>query len=186
MKQILTSNLLNEHLIEVRPISTFIDRKMLDEKPHRHPFQEIIFILSGSGKHTIDDEEFKLSSNTLYVIGEGQVHEFLEGQNLKGYLLRYKDSFLPSELSKFSSRYSMLQLISESNSLPLNKEEAKALARNFEDLILEKSKNISLLKNSVFQFLLLTLLSRINRKIYQSTAQSMICLLYTSPSPRDS
>jgi len=171
--KIKSADLLNSSLIEIRPISPVIDRKKLDEHPHRHPFQEIIFILSGKGKHTIDGDILELTPNTIYAIGEGQVHEFLEGKKLNGYLLRYKESFLPSELTKFTSQYALLQMVSESNSLRLNESEAKAFKLNFEQLIEEFNKDNNIESNQVFHFLLLTLLSRLNYKIRSTQEQSI-------------
>jgi len=172
--KIFLSDLLKEELIEIRHISPYIDRKKLDEHPHRHPFQEIIYIKSGRGKHTIDGEIFQLEANTIYIIGEGQVHEFLEGKNLKGYLLRYKESFLPSELTKFSTNYALLQMVSDSNSLQLSGNEIYAFESTFSELLSEFKEDEPTQSNQVFHFLLLTLLSRINRKIRNTSEQTML------------
>jgi len=168
-----SADLLNASLIEIRPISRFIDRKKLNELPHRHPFQEIIFIISGTGKHTIDGEVLNLTPNTIYVIGQGQVHEFLEGKHLVGFLLRYKESFLPSELTKFTSQYALLQMVSESNSLELSESEALDFKTGFEQLIKESKEDERIETNQIFHFLLLTLLSRLNHKIRNTREQSI-------------
>lgn len=173
MKKIHSTDYLNEGLIEIRPVSPFIDRSLLDEKPHRHPFQEILFIQSGKGKHTIDGEVFRLNANTIYVIGEGQIHEFLEGSHLKGFLLRYKDTFLPSELTKFTSNYALFQTISDSNAIKLSKAEAETFSSNFQQMVEEFRDGQSIESNQIFHFLLLTLLSRIDKKIRETSMNSI-------------
>ena len=174
MAEIQSADFLKESSIEIRPISRFVDKEDSDEKPHRHPFQEIIFILSGEGSHTIDGEEFELTPNTLYVIGEGQVHQFLKGRNLNGFVLRYKQSFLPAELAQFASNYSLFQMISESNSIELEQTESTIFETQFNSLIEEKERSENLSKNLVFQFLLLSLLSRIDRIIKLNSIPSEI------------
>lgn len=165
-KRILSSDLLDRDDFEIRHVTPQINRKLLDEKPHRHPFHEIIYLKSGEGRHTIDGEVFTLEADTIYVIGEGQIHEFLEGINLKGYLLRYKLSVLPPALTMYATDYSILQVISASNSLHLSPQEAQAFDLCFEQLLQESSRhNRSDKSNHIFHFILLTLLSRINLKI---------------------
>ena len=161
---IYSSDLLSQSDFEVRYVSPHIDRALLDEKPHRHPFHEIIYIKSGHGKHTIDGEVFELQENTIYVIGEGQVHDFLEGENLKGYLLRYKLSVLPPALTIFATDYSILQLLSDSNSIQLTKEDVEDFDQNFESLLKESQKKSNDKRNYIFHFILLTLLSHRNPK----------------------
>ncbi len=165
-KRILSSDLLDSDDLEIRYVTSQINRKLLDEKPHRHPFHEIIYIKSGIGKHTIDGDVFELEADTIYVIGEGQIHDFLEGRDLKGYLLRYKLTVLPPELTMYATDYSILQVISASNSLQLTPEEAHDFDLCFEQLLQESRHRKRLDKsNHIFHFVLLTLLSRINHKI---------------------
>ena len=63
-------------------------------RPHRHMFHELIWVQSGSGRHTIDDQSFSLIQHTLALITQGQVHVFEQSSNLAGYYLRFTDAFL--------------------------------------------------------------------------------------------
>ena len=168
-----SSDLLRERSIEIRHISRYIDRSKLDESPHRHPFQEIIYIKSGAGKHTIDGTVFNLQPNTIYVIGEGQIHEFLEGSNLSGYLIRYRQSTLPTELSNFTAGFALLQMVTDTNALTLLPDEVQAFESNLEALLSEYEQSKTKKINNVLLFLLLSLLSRINRKVRAITEQTI-------------
>ena len=46
-----------------------IDRNFnLDELAHRHTYEELIWIKSGTGSQLIDEETIKLQANTLYLM----------------------------------------------------------------------------------------------------------------------
>ena len=49
----------------IKPLKLFISQKEINEKPHKHNFQEIIFIESGEGKHRIDDKVYILNTDTI-------------------------------------------------------------------------------------------------------------------------
>ena len=163
-------------MMEIRPLLPTIDRTKDNETPHRHVFQEIIYVQSGKGYHSIDGQVFRLQANTIYLIRQGQVHLFQKGENLKGYLLRYKEDLLPPKLTFYSKDYSLLQMLTNSNALSLSKTEATIFSNNFEELLLENS----LAQNSpngqnadIIQLVLLTILSRIKLKIRNSYEQDI-------------
>jgi AraC-like DNA-binding protein len=63
------------------------------EGPHRHNFSEILWITKGKGVQDIDGTQFRLSSNNLFLIPEGQVHNISKTANISGYLLCFKEDF---------------------------------------------------------------------------------------------
>lgn len=156
-------------LLEIRPI----DKSTLDEPPHRHLFQEIIFFISGKGAHSIDGQVFRLTANTIYLIGQGQVHVFQKGENLKGFVLRYKEDLLPPELTIYSTDYSLLQMLTNSNALSLSKEEVKTFKQNFEELLREHTYSMGKKNTDTVQLILLTILSRIKHKIRATYEQNL-------------
>lgn len=68
--------------------------QMLTESPHRHNFQELLYIESGTGEHSIDNQTLELRPHTFYVIVKGQVHFFMKEFDAQGYLIRFTDEFL--------------------------------------------------------------------------------------------
>lgn len=83
----------NSDTFLIRPLLTTISPQTFSEVPHRHNYQEIIYVQAGKGRHLIDDEIIPITAHTCYLIQEGQIHQFIEGSNLKGYIIRFKREF---------------------------------------------------------------------------------------------
>lgn len=49
--------------------------KQWSEKPHNHPFCEILFVVSGIGKTIIDGKEYKIEKGDIVVYNPGTMHE---------------------------------------------------------------------------------------------------------------
>lgn len=92
---------------DIRPIRRHIDAEAINEVPHRHSFQELLWIRSGSGKHRIDDTELDIEPRTFYLITKGQIHYFIKGVDLEGYILRFSDDFLPHDITTAGWDYRM-------------------------------------------------------------------------------
>ncbi|MEF2277286.1 AraC family transcriptional regulator [Deinococcus sp. YIM 134068] len=63
-------------------------------RPHRHDFQEVIWIHSGTGTHTIDGREGELRGPCVSLIARGQVHAFREMRELNGYAVAFTEALL--------------------------------------------------------------------------------------------
>ncbi len=94
--------------IELGPVSPFsfdicpltnspVDTGAYKEDPHRHNFQELIWIQEGEGRHSIDNRVLEIEPHMFYLIARGQVHYFLNGIGIKGILIRFTDDFFFSE-----------------------------------------------------------------------------------------
>ena len=78
----------------IRPLRRMVDPVALQEGPHRHNFQELLWVKAGSGQHKIDQTILQIEAQTFYLIAQGQVHYFTQGIELEGYLIRFTDDFL--------------------------------------------------------------------------------------------
>lgn len=65
-------------------------------RPHRHDFQEVIWIHSGTGTHTIDGRVGELRGPCVSLIARGQVHAFREMRGLSGYAVSFSEDLLGS------------------------------------------------------------------------------------------
>ena len=65
---------------------------------HRKEYHEIIWIKSGKGKQYLDYQSFNINENTLILISKGQLHLLEAIDVIYGYIIRFNDSFLPSEI----------------------------------------------------------------------------------------
>lgn len=91
----------------IRPLRPYVDPEELQEGPHRHSFQELLWVRDGSGRQRIDDDILEIQAGTFYLIAKGQVHYFIQGIDLKGYILRFSDDFLPDEITTAGWDYRM-------------------------------------------------------------------------------
>ncbi len=89
----------------IRPLIRQIDQDEYKEPPHRHNFQELLWIKSGSGHQLVDSEQFTIKPLTFYLIPKGQIHYFNEGIDLEGFLVRFSDDFLQESVGSLSWNY---------------------------------------------------------------------------------
>lgn len=78
-----------------RPLKGLCVARVEPEPPHRHNFQELIWIRGGRGRHAIDGMPQDLLPGTCYFIARGQVHQFLAAQNVHGCVVRFADALIP-------------------------------------------------------------------------------------------
>ena len=89
----------------IRPFQIETAPHETHEQPHRHNFQEILWVRSGQGKHAIDGRELTIQPHTFYLIAKGQVHQLITGIDLDGLVIRFRDAFLPNFLSQEMGHY---------------------------------------------------------------------------------
>lgn len=64
--------------------------------PHTHTFYQIIWFMSGTGKHYVDFNQFDVIPNTLFFISKGQVHHF-DDSLCDGCIIHFNESFLAGD-----------------------------------------------------------------------------------------
>jgi AraC family transcriptional regulator, transcriptional activator of pobA len=156
----------------IRPLAKDFTPEESQEKPHRHNFQEIIWIKSGKGKNFIDEYEIEVSPNTFYIISQGQVHNFPEGHGMEGLVICFSNDFLPGiDLSQQPAFYgSLLSNTTPVNEVPLPEKETTEYEILLQQLLLEQNKPSSVYgKKFVLQHLLMLLLIKLERKCRELT-----------------
>lgn len=148
------------HSILIRPVLKQINKRTLNDKAHRHLFQEIIYIKSGHGSHFIDDKTIQLRPRCFYLIGVNQVHGFNYGEDLDGVLIRFNEDFVPVSSENASIFRDYVNTLLLKNELQLSKKEAKSFEMLL-DLLLEEYSNESSARTLTLQNLLLALLNKI-------------------------
>jgi len=63
------------------------------QEPHIHSFYQIIWFMSGEGKHSVDFNEYQVITNTIFFISKGQVHHF-DNSKYDGYIIHFNESFI--------------------------------------------------------------------------------------------
>jgi AraC family transcriptional regulator, transcriptional activator of pobA len=72
-------------------------------EPHRHDYHELIFVAEGSGEQLIDGCRVPVEAPTLSVIGRGQVHQFVQAEDLRGGVLQFTDAVLHGGSERIAS-----------------------------------------------------------------------------------
>lgn len=66
-------------------------------EPHRHDYDELFWIRTGTGAHLIDGEESPLRSGTVSIVLAGQVHTLTSASGVGGAVVRFRPEMLASE-----------------------------------------------------------------------------------------
>lgn len=93
-----------EHIVDRTFGATF-------DWPHRHDFQEILWVQAGRGVHSVDGISATLTPHTLAVIVKGQVHNFLEAHGFTAYVFRFTDDFLYATASSESDHATLIRAL---------------------------------------------------------------------------
>jgi AraC-like DNA-binding protein len=64
------------------------------DRPHRHDYFTIVFVLHGEGTHTIDFKDYSLDRGTTFFIYPGQVHQVMATSRPEGYVMTFTSAFL--------------------------------------------------------------------------------------------
>lgn len=67
-------------------------------EPHKIGFYALLYITSGSGKHTVDFHTYHVEPHTLIIISKNQVHQFDANFPLKGYMVVTTEQFIHNAL----------------------------------------------------------------------------------------
>ena len=72
---------------------------------HKHDFIEIVYVISGKGKHIVGDNEYEVSKGDMFIINFDVPHGFFPSENNKDVPIVYNCVFMPKFLdaSLFSS-----------------------------------------------------------------------------------
>jgi AraC family transcriptional regulator, transcriptional activator of pobA len=69
-------------------------RLRTSERPHRHSYYQILWVVDGAGVHAADFEEHAIRPQTVFLISPGQVHVVRVDRPLSGYMLLFTADFL--------------------------------------------------------------------------------------------
>jgi AraC family transcriptional activator of pobA len=64
------------------------------DEPHRHDFYTILLVADAKGKHIIDFNTYTLTSNQVFFISPGQVHQVIEDKKSTGFAMVFSLNFL--------------------------------------------------------------------------------------------
>jgi AraC family transcriptional activator of pobA len=80
--------------VQVLPLEGVTSSPADAREPHRHDYNELIWIRSGSGHHLLDGERVPARPGSITIIGRGQVHVFECAAEVEGAVVRFGDELL--------------------------------------------------------------------------------------------
>jgi AraC family transcriptional activator of pobA len=105
--------------------------KNIIEKPHKHDFFLLFLIEKGSGTHTIDFVEHRVSDHQLHILFPDQIHKWELGEQTSGFQLMVSKRVFET----FSTNLRFSFMFSQSHSvIDLSEDIFKALLYEFERL----------------------------------------------------
>ena len=72
---------------------------------HRHNFEELLIITSGTIEHYIDLSKEQILGPLVIYVAEGKVHQFLPETTARGWVIRYKTELIPESKFHFYSYF---------------------------------------------------------------------------------
>ena len=149
----------------IRPFLIETDPQETHEEPHRHNFQEILWVRSGQGKHAIDGRELAIQPNTFYLIAKGQVHQLITGIDLDGLVIRFTDAFLPNFLSQEMGHYQtvLFNNVTINHTLPVSPEGLPNFEALLGLLLAEFNQTNGRTNQEVLRYLLTVLLIKLGK-----------------------
>ncbi|WP_212006202.1 helix-turn-helix domain-containing protein [Chitinophaga sp. HK235] len=64
------------------------------EEAHKHDFFMLLIVEKGSGTHTIDFHDYKVSNYTVFFLAPGQAHQWHLSKNTTGYQVMFAGGFM--------------------------------------------------------------------------------------------
>ncbi len=72
----------------------YIKRNGEIDEPHRHNYYTVLIVKNAKGQHNIDFSTYDLSSNQIFFVAPGQVHQVVETEQSSGFAMTFSSQFL--------------------------------------------------------------------------------------------
>ncbi|MEI6766166.1 MAG: AraC family transcriptional regulator [Bacteroidota bacterium] len=74
-------------------------------EPHWHDFEELIIVTEGSLEHSIDFTVEEVTAPVVSYVSMGKTHKLIPRSNLRGWVINYKNEFIPDSGLHFYSNF---------------------------------------------------------------------------------
>ncbi|HPR27224.1 hypothetical protein [Lentimicrobium sp.] len=72
---------------------------------HRHDHEELWIITHGNPEYTVDFVSETLEAPVIVYVAQGKVHSFVPDHQTRGWLIRYRNDFIPQSRFNFYSGF---------------------------------------------------------------------------------
>ena len=98
----------SDEMVEIKKICDY----RRDEETHNHDFVEIVYIIEGTGRHRVNDEEFDVKAGDLLFVNYGCTHAFRVDEKMVAYNLMIRVDYFTKNMIKGDNLFYMLALTS--------------------------------------------------------------------------
>ncbi|RII26489.1 MAG: hypothetical protein CXR30_16560 [Geobacter sp.] len=130
------------------------DLSLSTQLPHRHSYQEIIWLRQGSAEHLLDGDIIQYPSQTLLIVPKGRIHRFTPTPDCLGSVIRFKEEFLPNQSHLLFSQFT------GHTALPLNDDQA-VVVETYLSLIAAESKVVDHYHLQALRYLLAAFIAKL-------------------------
>ena len=165
VKQGLQTEYLRQEALVIRPFDIQTPPTETHEPPHRHDFQEILWVRSGSGEQAIDGRHLPIQPQTFYLIARRQVHQLITGINLDGLVIRFADAFLPNFPALVTGHYQIVLFKNSglNHALPVSDAETADFEHLFQQITREYARRTEPGQHEILRHLLTVLLIKLEQ-----------------------
>jgi AraC-like DNA-binding protein len=133
------------------------------DKPHRHTGYVILFIVKGTGIHTIDLTAVPIKKHTIHILTPGQVHHVEASKDIHGFFLSFTlDFYLHYARERHFEKLPFFRSLEVQTAVELASDGEKALLPLFEEMLAEFNGKLAG-REEVIRNLLDALLIRLSR-----------------------
>ena len=160
----------NGGMVEIKKICDY-----RSEEIHNHDFVEIVYIIEGTGRHYVNDEEFAVKAGDLLFVNYGCTHAFHVDDKLVAYNLMIRVDYFTKNMIKDDNLFYMLALTSfekiqhelndKSPLVSFDYSERDDMFNLFKNIEMEQAKN-ELGKALILDSYINVILCKVFRKIF--------------------
>lgn len=105
--------------------------------PHRHSFYHLVLFTRGSGTHSIDFTQYKVTPSQVYFMIPGQVHSWHFKSETDGYIINFSESLFKSFLlnANYLDRFSFFNGSSDDGVRQLPQTDQSKIIALFEEIL---------------------------------------------------
>ncbi|MBN2615128.1 MAG: helix-turn-helix domain-containing protein [Bacteroidales bacterium] len=136
------------------------ERNGKPDVPHRHDYYTLLLVQKANGKHFIDFNEYKLAPQQIFFVSPGQIHQVVEQEKSKGYVIVFSHHFLAENniACNFINNLHLFNDYSNAPPLPLNDQELQKLSLFAEEILSLYHSNIQFKEQAIGSYLQLILI----------------------------
>jgi AraC family transcriptional regulator, transcriptional activator of pobA len=147
-------------LFKITPLSKL--KKEMQTTLHRHAFYEIMIILSGKTKQTVDFKRYDVKAKEILIISNGCLHQGSFGEKLEGFTITFTSDFFSKEQVEYLSQLEIFNASYNSSRITFDGGGWSKVTTIFTALKQEYFSAVGMPDKSTLCFLLLAFASKVN------------------------